>query len=73
MEITLTLSESIILYELIARINKNNNNDLIEDQVEERILGDLERLLKSELGKVYKDNYEEESIKARQELKAILK
>ena len=69
MNITLTKSESIVLFEFITRINKENRKDLFEDQAEEKILWNLESILESKLIEPFQDNYSELLINARNELK----
>ncbi len=69
MEITLSKSESIVLFEFLARINMENIKDIFEDQAEERILWDLESALESKLSEIFQDNYSEILSKARKEIR----
>jgi len=69
MEITLTKSQSIVLFEFLSRINKLDNKNLFEDQAEERVLWDLEGLLESKLTEPLQIDYKEILNSARNEIR----
>lgn len=67
--IELTNSESIVLLELLSRINQENRTELFKDQSEERVLWDLESMLESKLNEPFKKNYSELLENARNEVR----
>ncbi|MBP2269207.1 hypothetical protein J3A64_004747 [Pseudarthrobacter sp. PvP004] len=54
--IKLSGDEALVLFDWLARFNKNNNTDLT-DQAEQRVLWDIESSLESALVQVFSEDY----------------
>jgi len=54
--IKLSGDEALVLFDWLARFNKNNNTDLT-DQAEQRVLWDIESSLESVLVQVFSEDY----------------
>jgi len=59
MNISLSRSQSIVLFEFLCRINKVENDDFFEDHSEKRVLWDLESVLESGLTETFKNDYQQ--------------
>ena len=69
LNIELTKSEAIVLFDFLCRFNETDRKELFEDQAEERIMWDLETLLEKQLSEPFKPDYKEIIEKARAELR----
>jgi hypothetical protein len=69
MEIKLTKSEALVLFDFLTRFNDKDDKESIEDSAEERILWDIESMLEKELKEPFQNDYKEQLEKARTEVK----
>ena len=56
--IELTKEEAIVLFEFLRRFNKNEDSQIFEDQVEQRVLWDIECILEKELSEPFQTDYD---------------
>ncbi|PKG44343.1 hypothetical protein [Psychroflexus sp. MES1-P1E] len=64
--IELTKEEAIVLFEFLGRFNETDDLNRFEDQSEQRVLWDVERILEKELSEPFRADYQEIVKKARE-------
>ena len=69
LNISLTKCEALVLFDFLARINLNANQNIIADQAEQRVLWDLEAILEKELPEVVDPKYSERVSEAKKQIK----
>ncbi len=55
--IELTKEEAIVLFEFLGRFNETDDLNRFEDQSEQRVLWDVERILEKELSEPFRADY----------------
>lgn len=68
-KIELSKEEALVLYDWLSTFNDGNNQTLLNDQSEERVLFDLESLLETHLVEPLKSNYTELVEEARSKIR----
>jgi hypothetical protein len=68
-DISLSKSEALVLFEFLVRINQKADEGMFEDQAEQRVLWDLEASLEKQLSEPFRPDYSELINKARQEVR----
>ena len=68
LNISLTRCEALVLFDFLARINLESNQNIIADQAEQRVLWDLEAILEKQLPEVVDSKYCEKVNEARKQI-----
>lgn len=61
--------EALVLFEYLARTNENTTEDQFDDQAEQRVLWDLECILKKQLTEPLLSNYDQLLSEARSKIR----
>lgn len=67
--IRLTRNESLVLFELLRRIDTQEELEIFEDQAEERVLWNLEIELQGNLPEIFREDYVEIINRARESVR----
>ncbi|MCA6362347.1 MAG: hypothetical protein IM638_04875 [Bacteroidetes bacterium] len=67
--IELTKNEAIVLFEFLGRFNENDGLSKFEDQSEQKVLWDIERILEKQLSEPFRADYGEIVAKAREQVR----
>ena len=72
-EVILKLSsdEAIVLLEWLSEFNKLEQSSLFQDKAEQRVLFDLEAVLEEVNSEIFKSDYEDILLKAREKLRDV--
>lgn len=68
-ELVLSGDEALVLFDWLARFNKNSNDAVVSDPAEAQVLWDLECSLERVLVSPLKENYEEVLQRARRKVR----
>jgi len=69
LNLKLTKSESLVLFEFLSRFNEEEQEEFFEDQAEQRVLWDLECILEKQLSEPFRKDYKKLVEKARDDVR----
>jgi hypothetical protein len=67
--IELTNEEAIVFFEFLGRFNEQDDLSKFEDQAEQRVLWDIERILEKKLSEPFRADFKEIVKKAREKVR----